>query len=378
MAHNVRFQVNSDDDDNDDDAVKQKTKGKERAPRSQGDITNPLDAVSTRSAGRRPSSQQLPRRTLIEDFSSQRRPRSAGAELAVSSPQQQPPLQGIVQQLLKKAWFWGYGSSQADGPLPEEERRPQTMQGEEQLEWEWKQHIQRKQQQAVDRTGQYSLYRQWYYDVAPGKHEEDHWWILRSGLPFPSYHSNPTRNFPARAVWMDGAQDLCEELRAPRIRLAPHELLERKYFLSAVQQKAEEVKQPHRIESLNLSYQNLGEQYQYEQLLTFLRINAGVRVLSLTDNFLTDLQGVTLPFLEELFLARNNIQSFTDLPSFPLLKRLSLEENFIVNASGLNPQRFPQLRTLTLKMNPIANDQGYRQRVKQAHPALDRLDGSLL
>ena len=176
----------------------------------------------------------------------------------------------------------------------EQKRRDEENQHKE---WQWARHMQKKNMRVHD-GHTYNLYRQWYYFPEHEKHQDPRWWLLKSGMPYPSYHTNPTRNFPPRTVWIEGAQDPCEELRAPRIRLAPDELLERKYFLSAVQQKAEEQPVPVKIRTLNLSYQNLGEEYQYEQMLSFLKINAGVACLALTDNFLTDLHGFHMPFLQ--------------------------------------------------------------------------------
>eukprot|EP00997_Jenningsia_sp_PLL12_P011149 NODE_864_length_1403_cov_113.293205_g719_i0.p1 GENE.NODE_864_length_1403_cov_113.293205_g719_i0~~NODE_864_length_1403_cov_113.293205_g719_i0.p1 ORF type:complete len:207 (-),score=55.65 NODE_864_length_1403_cov_113.293205_g719_i0:103-723(-) len=194
-------------------------------------------------------------------------------------------------------------------------------------------------------------------------------------MPFPSYHSNPVKHFPARVTCIEGARDPCEELRAPRIRLAPEELRQRRHFLMAVQRKADEIVTPVRLRTLNLSYQNLGEEYQYDQLLAFLKINKGCTVLALTDNFLTDLHDFDMPYLEELFLARNNILSFRDIPSIPTLRRLSLQENFVTNLEGLTAEKFPNLVRLSLKWNPVAEGASYRDSVSKALPRLQELDG---
>ena len=75
-------------------------------------------------------------------------------------------------------------------------------------------------------------------------------------------------------------------------------------------------------------------------------------------------------------MARNNFQTFNDIPGLPELRRLGIEENFITNLEGLNPKKYPKLVRLTLKLNPVAREEHYRKHVKQALPSLRMLDGT--
>eukprot|EP01006_Ploeotia_vitrea_P055897 TRINITY_DN68046_c6_g1_i1.p1 TRINITY_DN68046_c6_g1~~TRINITY_DN68046_c6_g1_i1.p1 ORF type:complete len:448 (-),score=52.83 TRINITY_DN68046_c6_g1_i1:234-1577(-) len=274
----------------------------------------------------------------------------------------------LWQKFLGKGWLWGQANE-------EEREEEKTAEEEEQLRtWKWERHLEKANTKFHIGT-EYNLYHQWYWYPENHPHQP-RWYLLRSGLPFPSYHCNPTRNFPPRVTFIKGADDPCEEIRAPRIRLAPNELYEREHFLSALRKKGQETATPPRIKTLNLSYQLLGEEYQYEQLIAFLSVNKGCTTLALTDNFLTDLHGMEMPYLEELFLARNNILSFKDIPAFTKLRRLSIEENFITNTDGLNPKKYPRLRQLTLRWNPIAEDRKYLIKIRKALPDLKILDGA--
>ena len=112
-------------------------------------------------------------------------------------------------------------------------------------------------------------------------HTESDYWLLRSGLPFPSYHSNPTRGMPCRWVDIENVSQPVEDLRAPRIRLRPKELEQRGKALEVIKLKAlaEDTSQQTKISTLNLSYQDLGEPYQFEQLMAYLDVNRYVILL---------------------------------------------------------------------------------------------------
>eukprot|EP01079_Euglenida_sp_SAG-EU17-18_P011697 gene11697-2127_t len=226
-------------------------------------------------------------------------------------------------------------------------------------------------------------------------HRDASYWTLRSGCPFPSYSENPEKAFPPRMWSVPGFKEPCEEIRAPRIRLGPDELPPKQPMFTAVhrhhQALVREERQakgaPPRIQCLNLGYQNLGDKYQVENLAAFMKMNRGATKLALSDNHLTDMRACDLPLVQELvlakdmcselFLARNSIPSFLMLPSLPACTKLSLAENRVSDTKGLTPERFPNLTSLVLRGNPIAQDEAYRARVPACKlPKLALLDGS--
>eukprot|EP00755_Sulcionema_specki_P006205 Sspe_Gene.34821::Locus_16908_Transcript_3_4_Confidence_0.400_Length_1816::g.34821::m.34821 len=211
----------------------------------------------------------------------------------------------------------------------------------------------------------------------PEEHTEPSYWILRSGLPFPSYHENPTRDLPARWTDIKGVKNPVEDIRAPRIREAPYQdqlIMKSMRFREAVKIRALEDEEVKRIHTINLSYQDLGDGYQADNLTTFLDMNRGVERLALTDNQLITIGQVHLPFLKVLHLSRNQFLTFNTIPAFPSLERMHLSYNFISNMEGCDNGKYPRLVELTLKGNPISDDKNYHKLVKRAVPTVTTLD----
>jgi hypothetical protein len=214
------------------------------------------------------------------------------------------------------------------------------------------------------------------------------------GAPFPSYHSNPMPNFPARWTQIPGVRPPCETLIAPRIRLAPKELTaERRTDMDRMRYTANEEYERNRkgkldidgkeshegtnveIEALNLSFQGLGDPYQYEAFVTFMDLNRNVRILNLNDNELEDITDLHLDTVVRLHLSRNNFVSFEGVPPLKNCEELFLSENFLSSFRGLNASNFPKLRVLNADHNPIAMTSDYREALKDAIPTLQYVDG---
>ncbi|XP_010215491.1 PREDICTED: protein tilB homolog [Tinamus guttatus] len=126
---------------------------------------------------------------------------------------------------------------------------------------------------------------------------------------------------------------------------------------------------------LNLSYQDLGDLYQVENLNRILRRLIRVEKLWLVDNSLTDLSAIRLPRCKELNVNKNHFTSFKQLPKIPQIQHLSLSENNIRTLSGISALRHTPLESLTLKRNPCEFQENYRQLVFSSLPNLKTLDG---
>ena len=114
------------------------------------------------------------------------------------------------------------------------------------------------------------------------------------------------------------------------------------------------------MQSVNLSYQDLGEAYQRSELLRCLSRLVHCTHLQLTDNSLTDLSKVTFPKCMHLNLSRNRFSSVKKLPSAPNLQHLSLADNHFTSIPSL-ALKYPNLKSLHFKGNPTEySTQGYR------------------
>ena len=118
-------------------------------------------------------------------------------------------------------------------------------------------------------------------------------------------------------------------------------------------------------ETINLSYQELGDDYQITHLRAILRGLKRAKRLILNDNDLSKLSDLRLPpSLETLYVCRNEFTSFLDLPTCPNLKVLDASDNHIASLDGLLGL-FPKLEALVLTGNPITREADYRSRVKK-------------
>lgn len=192
------------------------------------------------------------------------------------------------------------------------------------------------------------------------------------GDPFPSYHTNPSPNFPARWTLIDGVKMPCESLTAPRIRLSPIELKHKQRVLGRIRDAASMENQAPKPKVLNLSHQCLGDPYQFEAFVTFMDINKSVEVLNLTDNELDDITDLDLPNVKKLYASRNNFPSFQMLPPLPNVEAMYLNNNFITSFEGLTEERFPKLTRLSILHNPV-EEHGEEEMRRRALKRIPRL-----
>ena len=211
-----------------------------------------------------------------------------------------------------------------------------------------------------------------YHDL--GAHAKPYFFTSPLGAPFPSYHSNPSPDFPARWTLIDGVKIPCESLTAPRIRLSPVELKHMQRTLARMRDAASKERQTPKPTVINLAHQTLGDPYQYEAFVTFWDINKGAHTLNLTDNELDDITDLDLSSVRKLYLSRNNFSSFWMLPDLPNCEELYLNDNFITGVRGLSKNRFPRLRKLALVNNPLEELDKYKSKVISELPELEWLN----
>jgi hypothetical protein len=205
----------------------------------------------------------------------------------------------------------------------------------------------------------------------PTMHSKPYFFTTQLGSPFPSYHSNPLPNFPARWCSIPNVRPPCESLTAPRIRLAPIELGKHINVLEKMTNAAaSEGSQPH-TRTLNLSHQALGDPYQAAALRAFVSLNRYIDTLNLNDNELEDILDLDLSEVRCLHLSHNNFVSFDGIPPLPKCEILHLKDNFLSGYSGLTKSKFPRLRYLTIDLNPIEHDPKLWDRLRDHIPTLE-------
>lgn len=125
---------------------------------------------------------------------------------------------------------------------------------------------------------------------------------------------------------------------------------------------------------LNLSYQGLGDPYQWQYFVKMVPCFELLRELNLSNNQLTALPGFDMPLLERLSLAYNLLDDLSGIPPMSELRVLDLTGNNLDTAAGI--YNFQKLERLTLRDNPIEYKYMYEDRVKARAPAsLLWLDG---
>jgi len=127
------------------------------------------------------------------------------------------------------------------------------------------------------------------------------------------------------------------------------------------------------VELANLSYQDLGHDYQEKKFYSVLNSLSSCRQLNITQNCLVDLRSIRLKKCQSLNLTKNRITTFKKLPSCPSLLHLNLTENNITSLAGCD--NYKKLKSLVLLRNPVQYTVGYRSNVFQAFPNLQVLDG---
>eukprot|EP00758_Cryptobia_borreli_P003694 Tbor_TRINITY_DN3923_c0_g1::TRINITY_DN3923_c0_g1_i1::g.733::m.733 len=222
------------------------------------------------------------------------------------------------------------------------------------------------------KVGNYQLARKKY--MRPNLHSKDSYIVSSLGDPFPSYHSNPESTFPARWTQIPGVRIPCENITAPRIRLAPREL-EKKWSIInnlAVAARDEPTRPSPTV--LNLSHQSLGDPYQYDALRAFLELNSTVEVLNLDGNELEDITDLNLNSVKKLYMSFNNVATFLCLPCMPNLRELYIKSNFICGTEGLSMEKFPKLRRIAVSGNPIETRNTYRSDLVNTVDTLEVID----
>lgn len=206
-------------------------------------------------------------------------------------------------------------------------------------------------------------------------HHRKPWHFVSAlGAPFPSYHSNPEPNFPARWTQIPGVRSPCENITAPRIRLAPNELEKKHELIEQLHLAAGKQTITPQPRVLNLSYQSLGDAYQYDALRTFLKLNSTVEILNLDGNELEDITDLSIDRVRKLYISENNFATFESLPDMPNLEELYMKRNFITSTLGLSTSKFPRLRKISIYANPFEAKKEYREDLLDAIPTLVAID----
>ena len=233
----------------------------------------------------------------------------------------------------------------------------------------------RTQERPVPRGHGYEL--SYMYHKHKELHRKPYFPTSQLGTPFPSYHTNPLPAFPARWTRIPGVRPPIESLTAPRVRLGPQELQERHATLGDIRKHGagERTEEQPVAAMLNLCSQALGDTYQMPGFLAFMALHKTVVVLNLGDNELEDLSELELPCCKKLHLSKNNIVTFHALPQLPVCEALYLHDNFISSADGLHADKFPKLKSITLRKNPLEHRDDYPAFVWKRLETLDNVDG---
>ena len=128
------------------------------------------------------------------------------------------------------------------------------------------------------------------------------------------------------------------------------------------------------VTKINLSYQEIGGNFQSYMLSKKLKKLIRCEMLILSDNRLSDLTEYTFPCMEVLNLSLNIFESFEKLPKCPKLRVLNLAGNKITSIDGIG--RFSSLEEVVLRNNPLVwTVPEYRQLLFDVLPSLLSVDG---
>ena len=175
------------------------------------------------------------------------------------------------------------------------------------------------------------------------------------------------------------------ELKCPRIRKGPQDASDTDSSSSSSEDDIEKARKTKRhdyrspyenwkeVEFANLSYQDLGHDYQERKFLDVLNSLEACRQLNITQNCLVNLKSVKLRKCKSLNATKNQISTFRRLPVCPHLLHLNLTENNISSLTGCD--NYKSLKSLVLLRNPIQYTSCYRRNTFKAFPNLQVLDG---
>ena len=128
------------------------------------------------------------------------------------------------------------------------------------------------------------------------------------------------------------------------------------------------------VSKVNLSYQELGGQFQSRMLNSTLKKLIRCETLILVDNRLSDLSEFTFPCVKEMNLSLNVFVSCSKLPVCPQLKILNLTGNKISTIKDVS--RFGCVEVLKLRNNPLVwTVPEYRKLLFKMVPSLYCIDG---
>jgi hypothetical protein len=128
------------------------------------------------------------------------------------------------------------------------------------------------------------------------------------------------------------------------------------------------------VSKVNLSYQELGGQFQRRMLNSTLRKLIRCETLILVDNRLSDLSDFTFPCVKELNLSLNVFESCSKLPVCPRLETLNLTGNKISTITDVS--KLGSVRVLKLRNNPLVwTVADYRKLLYKMVPSLSSIDG---
>ena len=128
------------------------------------------------------------------------------------------------------------------------------------------------------------------------------------------------------------------------------------------------------VSKVNLSYQELGGQFQSRMLNSTLKKLIRCETLILVDNRLSDLSEFTFPCVKEMNLSLNVFVSCSKVPVCPQLKILNLTGNKISTIKDVS--RFGCVEVLKLRNNPLVwTVPEYRKLLFKMVPSLYCIDG---
>ena len=128
------------------------------------------------------------------------------------------------------------------------------------------------------------------------------------------------------------------------------------------------------VTKVNLSYQEIGGNFQSHMLRTNMKKLIRCEMLILSDNRLSDLTEYIFPCMEVLNLSLNVFESFTKLPKCPKLRILNLTGNKLSNFDGIG--RYVFLEEVILRNNPLVwTVPEYRRIIFEKVPSLISVDG---
>ncbi|XP_052820778.1 uncharacterized protein LOC128246557 [Mya arenaria] len=192
------------------------------------------------------------------------------------------------------------------------------------------------------------------------------------------------------SVWHD-LRETClrgDQLHAPRVRAGPPE--KEKMFFKIEQEgipihhnyagkerlhHSNQQENWERARVVNLSYQELQDDYQRRNMLRILSRCVMAHTINLSQNTLYYLGKMTFPSCLHININDNYLKSFLGFPTLPKVESITAKNNAISDIRGLHRLQGTPLQELDLRGNPLAFNMGYRNMVFHALPNLRVLDG---